>query len=68
MFYVRQNTEGGNTMKNFIKRLFHVLRGDSVILTVHEDTLIVDAGNKSAEDVKNIASTFFKKAYTLSNK
>jgi hypothetical protein len=51
-----------------IMKLIQIVRGDCVVLTVKGDTLIVDAGNKSAEEVKTLASTFFKKAYMLSNK
>lgn len=46
-------------------RFINLLRGDCVVLTVKDDTLIVDAGNRSAEEVKSLASVFFKEAYKL---
>lgn len=56
-----------NKLKDNIKRIVQVIRGDCVVLTVQGDTLIVDAGNKSAEEVKTLASTFFKSAYKLTS-
>lgn len=53
-------------LKNNIKRIVQVLKGDCVVLTVKGNTLEVNAGNKSAEEVKTLASTFFKEAYKLS--
>lgn len=53
-------------LKNNLMRFLQVLKGDCVVLTVTGDTLVVDAGNMSAEEVKTFASTFFKEAYRLS--
>lgn len=54
-----------NKLKDNIMRSIKLLNGDCVVLTVKNDTLIVDAGNRSAEEVKTLASTFFKTAYKL---
>lgn len=52
-------------VKHEIKRLQQILKGDCVVLTVDGDTLIVDAGNKSAKEVKELANVFFKHAYQI---
>lgn len=55
-----------------IKRLKQVpsfLRGELIVLQVDASTesLKVDAGNKSAAELKKAANTLFKKVYNLSN-
>lgn len=52
-------------LKNNMHKLKSILKGDCVVLIVENDKLIVDAGNHSAEEVKTLASTFFKTAYKL---
>jgi hypothetical protein len=55
------------TLIRKLKKAAKVFKSDCVVLVVQDDTLIVDAGNKSAEEVKSLASTFFKTAYRLKN-
>lgn len=52
-------------IKQNIERFRHALNGDCVILYIKDDTLIVDAGNKSAKEIKEIANVFFKHAYQI---
>jgi hypothetical protein len=41
------------------------IKGDAVLLKIKRDTLVVDAGNKNVDQVKTIATKFFKEAYML---
>ena len=54
-----------NNAINKVVNVLRVVKGNAVILSVENDTLVIDAGNKSAEDLKKIASTFFKSVYKL---
>lgn len=55
-------------VKDRLKKAITVLVKDSVVISVEKDGLLVQAGNKSAEDVKTIAVNFFKSAYKLTKK
>lgn len=63
-----RGVNGMREIRQDIKRVQQFLKGDCVVLTVQGDTLIVDAGNKSSEEVKALANTFFKHAYELPTK
>ena len=41
------------------------LRGDSIVLTVKQNGVLVDAGQVSRGTVKKVASVFFEEAITL---
>lgn len=49
-----------------VKLILPVLTGKSVVITTTGNSVIVDAGLKNADDLKNIATVFFKTAYNLS--
>lgn len=51
-----------------LKTILSVLKGESVVLTVRDRKLTVQAGNKNAKELQSIAATFFKNAYQLANK
>jgi hypothetical protein len=53
------------TIMNRVKLLVPVFKGDCVVITKKDNKVKVDAGTKSKEDVKNIATAFFKEAYKL---
>lgn len=52
-------------MLSTLRKLIKVLRGECIVLIVEGETLIVDAGNKSPAELRNVASAFFKSAYSL---
>lgn len=52
-------------MLNRIFKVVKYIKGDAVLITVNRDTLEVDAGKRDADQVKTIATRFFKEAYTL---
>jgi hypothetical protein len=51
-----------------LKTILSVLKGESVVLTVNNKELTVQAGNKNPNELQSIAATFFKSAYQLANK
>lgn len=51
-----------------IANIMKYIKGDAILLTVNRDTLTVDVGNNDVNKVKDVATQFFKKAYTLSSK
>lgn len=56
-------------MINRLKQIPSFLRGDLIVLKVDKENskLTVDAGNKSAEELRTAANTLFRTAYNLSN-
>lgn len=54
-------------MINRLKQIPSFLRGDLIVLNVdkHNQKLIVDAGNKTPDELKTAANTLFKTAYNL---
>jgi hypothetical protein len=56
-------------MINRLKQIPSFLKGDLIVLKVDKasDKLTVDAGNKTADELKTAANTLFRTAYNLSN-
>lgn|GEM_PF-4857076 len=48
-----------------IENVIKVIKGDAVVLVVEDQTLKVSSGNKSADDLKKMATTFFKTVNNL---
>lgn len=59
--------EGGrHAVKNKIRRIITVLKDDTaIIITKHDNSIVVDACNQTPDKVKEIATRFFKQAYKL---
>lgn len=57
--------KGGVKMLRRLANVFKVLRGDCIVLTVEADTLIVDAGTQTRDQLKDVASMFFRTVYSL---
>lgn len=45
--------------------LIKFIKGDFIILKIEQDTLVVDAENFRKEQLQEVASTFFRKVYSL---
>lgn len=48
-----------------LKKVLSFIRGDFIVLEINRDTVVVDAGNNTTLDIKNVATIFFREAYSL---
>lgn len=52
-------------IKHKIKQIATILKNDAIIILMKNDSMVVDASNKNPDEVKKIATNFFKEAYNI---
>jgi len=52
-------------MGGTLKKVINVIRGDAIVLTLRNNTLVVDAGKTPKDELQQVATKLFQTVYTL---